>query len=120
MTIARRLLLLLAVPLLILGGLGFLVRHHLEGIEQRSRFDAEKQIRSLAVLGNIIRTYTEMRVSVRAGLLAEDAARLAECAAELEGESAKLDRLLREFADGLVSDERDRAPSITSSTCRPC
>ena len=48
MTIARRLLILVAVPLLVLGGLGLFVHRQLESIEARSRFVAENQIGSLA------------------------------------------------------------------------
>ena len=46
MTIARRLILLLAVPLAALLGLGVFVRVHLAHIEERSRFMAEAQIPS--------------------------------------------------------------------------
>ena len=73
MTIARRLLILVAVPLLILGGLGLVVQRQLHSIESRSRFVAETQIGSLAALGNITRTFTEMRVNVRSALLTDDA-----------------------------------------------
>jgi len=50
MTIAKRLMILLAVPLLILVALGFFVRTQLARIEVQSRFLAETQIGSLAVL----------------------------------------------------------------------
>jgi len=39
-------------------------------IEEKSRFVSEAQIPSLAVLGNISRAFSEMRVSVRSHLLA--------------------------------------------------
>jgi CHASE3 domain sensor protein len=51
MTIAKRLVLLVAVPLLVLIGLGIFIWSQLAEIEARSRFVAETQIRSLALLG---------------------------------------------------------------------
>ena len=55
MTIARRLVILLAVPLVALAGIAVLARIELAGIEERSRFVAEGRIPSLALLGNIAR-----------------------------------------------------------------
>ena len=52
MTIAKRLVLLLAVPALI--GLGAFTRWQLTTIETRSRFVAELQVPSLATLGNML------------------------------------------------------------------
>ena len=57
-TIAKRLVLLLAVPLLALAGLGVFSRLQLANIETRSRFVAELQVPSLATLGNISRAFT--------------------------------------------------------------
>jgi hypothetical protein len=65
MTIARRLMILVALPLLILTGLGIFTKVQLAGIETRSRFVAETQVGSLAALGNISRSFAELRVSVR-------------------------------------------------------
>ena len=55
MTIAKRLIVLLAVPLLALLGLGLFTRLQLANIEERSRFVAESQVESLALLGNLAR-----------------------------------------------------------------
>ena len=74
MTIARRLIILVAVPLLILVGLSVIIQSYLRDIEARSRFVAETQIGSLALLGDISRSYTEMRVNVRAYVEADDQA----------------------------------------------
>lgn len=52
-TIAKRLMILLAVPLLILVALGFFVRTQLARIERQSRFLAETQISSLAALFSV-------------------------------------------------------------------
>jgi hypothetical protein len=65
MTIAKRLILLLAVPLLALVGLGVLTRLQLTTIETRSGFLAQVQVPSLATLGNISRTFAELRVQLR-------------------------------------------------------
>ncbi len=69
MTIAKRLMILLAVPLVALVGLGVFTRIQLSKIEAQSRFVSEEQIPSLAVLGNLSRTVTLLRVNVRSHLL---------------------------------------------------
>ena len=101
MTIARRLILLLAVPLLILVSLGVVARIQLTGIEDKSRFVAETQIASLAALGRITRSLTEMRVNVRSYLLATDRAKQDQARALFDEDEAALTQLLREFADTL-------------------
>ena len=70
MTIAKRLVLLLAVPLLVLAGLGVFTWSQLTTIETRSRFVAELQVPSLAALGNISRAFAELRVHLRNHVLA--------------------------------------------------
>ena len=78
MTIARRLMILLAVPLLILIGIGIITRQQMARIEERTRFVAESRVVALARLGNISRTFAELRVNVRSFLLAtEESARAA-------------------------------------------
>jgi len=57
MTIAKRLIVLLAVPLPILVGLGIFVAIQLARIEDRSRFVAETQIGSLAAMENTSRSF---------------------------------------------------------------
>ena len=47
MTIAKRLMILLAVPLLILIGIGILTRQQMARIEERTRFVAESRIAAL-------------------------------------------------------------------------
>ncbi len=108
MTIAKRLIVLLAVPLLVLVGLGIFVRAQLARIEDRSRFVAETQIASLATLGNISRSFTELRVNVRSQLLTEDKAEQARAQAAFDADKADVTRLLRQYADTLISDEQDR------------
>ena len=108
MTIARRLIILLTVPLLILVGLGFFVSIQLASIESRSRYVAETQISSLAVVGNISRSFTEMRVTLRGFLLGQDPAEQTKARAAFDVDNAEVNRLLEKYADDLVSDDRDR------------
>lgn len=108
MTIARRLMILLAVPLLMLVALGVFVRSQLAGIEARSRFVSEVQIHSVAVVGNISRSFTEMRVNVRSYLLTRNPAHQVRAKAAFDEDKAEVDRLLKYFADSLVSGNRDR------------
>ena len=53
MTIARRLVLLLAVPILALLAMGVFTRMELGRIETSTRFVAESRIAALATLGNL-------------------------------------------------------------------
>src|SRR5689334_1312371 len=111
MTIARRLLVLMAVPLLILVGLGVFTWLQLAGIKQRTRFVAENQVKSLATLGNITRSLAEMRVEMRNFLLATDPAAQAKAKEALELNRIDLAGLLRQYSDTLISDDRDRRMS---------
>ncbi len=108
MTIAKRLVLLLAIPLLALVGMGIFTRVHLSEIESRSRFVAETQIPSLAALGNISRTFLELRVNVRNCLLATNQAEQATIRSQFDSGEAELLRQLRHYADSLISDSRDQ------------
>ena len=74
MTIAKRLALLLALPIVVLVALCAFVHRELTNIQNKSRFVSELQIESLAALGNISTNITDMRVTVRNYLLAEDEA----------------------------------------------
>ncbi len=108
MTIAKRLILLLAVPLLALAALGVFSRLQLSSIEARSRFVAELQIPSLAALGNISRTLAELRVHVRNDVLATSDAERASVRSTFAHDEAELDRLLDDYEHTLVSSDRDR------------
>jgi PAS domain S-box-containing protein len=108
MTIARRLWLLLAVPILIVIGLGGVNVYQLHTIDQKTRFVADVQVESLTVLGEVARRMTEMRVSVRDHLMSEnvlDASRTAENLAE---NTAELRKLLARYGDTLVTGDADR------------
>ena len=65
MTIGKRLIVLVAVPLVALLVLGIFARIRLSEIEYRSRFVAETQLGSVAALGSISASFAELRVSVR-------------------------------------------------------
>ena len=108
MTIARRLLTLLAIPLLALVALGTFAAFQLENLEARSRFLAESRIVALATLGNLSRAFAELRVNVRSHLLATTAAQRAAARARFEEDERQVTRLLLEYADHLVLDDRDR------------
>lgn len=73
MTIAKRLAVLVAVPLLVLIGLGIFVRVQSAEIEANSRI-VKSEVRSNAVLGNISRSLAELRINVRSYLLHTDQA----------------------------------------------
>jgi two-component system sensor histidine kinase/response regulator len=108
MTIAKRLIILLAVPLLALLGLGVFTRFQLSKIEQQSRFVAETQISSLALLGDLSRKFEELRVNVRNCLLTTNQADQAKARSAFGATEAEVTRLLRQYGDEWVSDEKDR------------
>ena len=108
MTIGKRLIILLAVPLLILVGLGIFFRMQLASIEEHTKFLAQTQIGSLATLGNISRATAEVRVSLRNYLLAKEKSEQDRAQANFDAAKAELSRLLHYFADNFVSDNRDR------------
>ncbi|PYM88802.1 MAG: hypothetical protein DME08_26915, partial [Candidatus Rokuibacteriota bacterium] len=65
MTIAKRLLLLLSIPLATLVGLGVFTKMELDRIDERGRFVAETQISSLAVAATIMQTFSDLRADAR-------------------------------------------------------
>ncbi len=108
MTIAKRLVLLLAVPLVALVGLGIFSRLQLATLETQSRFMAELQIPSLAALGNISRTLAELRVHVRNHALATSDAERARLGDTFARDEAELDQLFDDYERNLISGDRDR------------
>ena len=107
MTIARRLILLLAIPLLVLVGLGAFIAVQLSRIEERGRFVVEDQIGSLAAIGNITRDHASLRIDLRDDLLAADAEGRQRARASFEATKAELSRRFRQYQDTLVSDAKD-------------
>ena len=108
MTIARRILLLVGLAPLILAALGLLIHAELARIESRSRFVAETQVPSLSSLGNISQAFAEMRVALRDHLLAPDAAGRTKARLAFDARRDELGQRLRDYADSLVSDDRNR------------
>jgi len=108
MTIARRLILLVAVPLLLLVGLGLFNRLELAKIDKQSRFVAQNQIGSLVTLGSISRNLTELRLFLRGYLLEVDQAQKAKARVAFEAERATFAQQLRNYADHFVTDDKDR------------
>jgi signal transduction histidine kinase/DNA-binding response OmpR family regulator/HPt (histidine-containing phosphotransfer) domain-containing protein len=107
-TIATRLIALLAVPLVALLGLGVFTRLQLAQIEAQSRFVAESRIAALATLGNLSRSFAELRVNVRSYLLARTDGQRATARAAFDEDEQAVQRLVRQYAEGLVLGDRDR------------
>jgi two-component system, sensor histidine kinase and response regulator len=108
MTIGRRLVALLAIPLAGLIGLGLFTAHQLADIESRSRFVAESRIVALATLGNLSRSFAELRVNIRSYLLATMPEQRAAARARFDEDERDVSRLLLKYADGLVLGDKDR------------
>ena len=99
MTIARRLMILLAVPLLILIGIGIITRQQMARVEERTRFVVESRVVALARLENISRTFAELRVNVRSFLLATDESARAAARKAYDADRVELEQLLVDYAD---------------------
>jgi signal transduction histidine kinase/DNA-binding response OmpR family regulator/HPt (histidine-containing phosphotransfer) domain-containing protein len=108
MTIARRLLALLTVPLLALVGLGVFTGLRLADIEARSRFVAESRIVALATLGNLSRSFAELRVNLQSHLLATSEEERGAARARFDEDERDVNRLLKEYANHLVLGDRNR------------
>src|SRR5262245_20059007 len=108
MTIGRRLIVLVAVPLVALLAFGIFVGLRLSTIEERSRFVAETQLGSVAALASITAGFAELRVSVRNSLLAADASEQAAARAAFDQHDRSLEQLLQQYGTSLLSDARDR------------
>ena len=104
MTIAKRLIVLLTVPLVALLGLGVFSHLQLAEIEERSRFVAESRITALATLGNLSRGFSEMRVNVRSYLLATTDVQRRAARAAFDDDEQDVVRLLATYAD-ILEDE---------------
>jgi two-component system sensor histidine kinase/response regulator len=107
MNIAKRLAVLVAVPLLVLAGLGIFLRLALDQIERDSRIVADLEVPSLAYIGNITRTYGELRANLRTHLVETTPAGRAESLLKFGRNEAELTRLLDHFDRHLISDDAD-------------
>jgi PAS domain S-box-containing protein len=107
MTIARRLIILLVVPIVAFIGLGIFNWFEVENVKTQTRFVAQVQIPSLATMGNLMRSFAEMRADERDAMLATNDAECAAVQAAFNREETNLNILLQQYADGMVSDNRD-------------
>ncbi len=108
MSIAQRLALLLAVPLVALLGIGVFMRFQLDQVQDRTRFVSKSRIAALVTLGNLSRSFTEMRVDVRGFLLATSPARRDAARRDFEADEAEVNRLLREYEEHLLFSAQGR------------
>jgi PAS domain S-box-containing protein len=108
MNLAKRLALLLAVPLAALVPLGVILHMQLWTIELRGKFVSDMQVPSLAVIGKVTRTFGEMRALGRDYLYAPGDKERPEILAAFEADEKNLTKLLAQYADNYISDERDR------------
>ena len=108
MTIAKRLIVLLTVPLVALLGLGVFARVQLAEIESRGRFVAESRITALATLGNLSRGFAELRVNVRAYVLATTDAQRRAAREDFDDDEQDVVRLLTTYADNLILSDKER------------
>ena len=98
-TIARRLIILLAVPLLILIGIGIITRQQMARVEERTRFVVDSRVVALARLGDVSRTFAELRVNVRSFLLATDPAAQSAARQAYDADRLELEQLLERYAE---------------------
>ena len=112
MTIARRILILVLAPLLVLTGLGLYARAQLSRIEAQSRFVAEVQINSVAELGRIARILTELRLDLRDHLLEPTESGRARIRAEFLAGTSELERILQKYLEAFITDAKDRRLAI--------
>ena len=107
MTIRRRLILLLAVPLIALAGLGYFVANQIATIQKASRF-IDLQVGSLSTLGEIVRCYSDSRVAVRSYLIAPGKQEQSLAEKHLRENQSELGRLFKLYGDSLISTDDDR------------
>jgi CHASE3 domain sensor protein len=108
MNLAKRLVLLLAAPLVALLVVGGILDLQLKAIEKRGTYVAELQLPSVVVIGKITRKHAELRVDLRDYLLAPGDKERATALAAFRTTEKELEQLLDQYSDALISDERDR------------
>lgn len=106
MTIARRLTLHAILPLLLLVGLGFLVRSKLAQIEERTQF-LGLQAESLKTVAGISNANATMRICIRNMLLSRNPEERSEARADFEAASRQGQQLLSDYAARMISSEDD-------------
>ncbi|MEO5716088.1 MAG: response regulator [Luteolibacter sp.] len=116
MTIAKRLILLLAVPLVALLGMGVFTRLQLSKIEERSLFVSKSRVVAMARIGDLTRNFNEMRIHLRGHVLAFTAPERAKEREAFEQNSVELHSLLNEYADHLVVSKPGRRMLVEYQT----
>jgi len=99
---------LLAVPLAALLGLAGLLLYELSLIESRSQLVSESQIPALAIVGNVSRTFEQLRIHMRTHLLARTPEERARAMAAFDGGEREIARFLDQYRDTIAADERGR------------
>jgi PAS domain S-box-containing protein len=108
MNIARRLIILLVVPLVAFIALGIFNWIEVENVKTQTRFVTQIQVPSLVTMESLTRSFGEMRVEERNSLVATNKAERAEIEAGFGKEEANIHTLLQQYADSLISDDHDR------------
>ncbi len=108
MDIAKRLGLLLAIPLLALLILGVIAHIQFQIIEGREKLVGEKEIPGLATIGNATRKYSQMRIALRDFILADTFAQRKIAQTTFDSGEEELTQQLALYSDSLISDDRDR------------
>src|SRR4051812_15207461 len=97
MNIAKRLVLLLAVPLVTFLALGAILDLNLQGIEKRGTHVVELQLPSVAVIGHIARKHAELRVDLRDYLVAPNEKDRTKALVAFQNAEKDLDLLLNQY-----------------------
>ena len=108
MTIAKRLMILLAVPILVLLLLGIFGQVQLLQVEQRSRFVAQQGIGSLATIGNLSRSFADVRIYLRTYVLVTTPEQRADARRLFNENENEVNTLLQQYADHFVDSNEDR------------
>jgi two-component system, sensor histidine kinase and response regulator len=108
MTIAKRMLILLTVPLLALVGLGVFTRAQLAKIENRSQFVAGSRITALATLGKLSRSVSELRANLRTYVLAKTPEQRTTARTAFDEAEKDSLQLLQKYMDELIISDRGR------------
>src|SRR5688572_27091470 len=108
MTVAKRLIVLMAIPFVVLLGLGLFGSQQLSKVEERSRFIAESRIAALGSIGNLSRNFSGLRIEVRNYLLAANPALRSDARRRFDQLEEAVQNLLKEYEDQLLFSDEGR------------
>src|SRR3954453_18319273 len=106
MTIARRLKLLLATPIVTLILLVVFGTGQFERIESQGRV-VRLQAERIATLGSMLRCFSDARISIRTYLLAGTAADRERAEQQFRGSQAELEQHLAHYGESLIPSGED-------------